>query len=347
MLNVNQLRFVLEQQGQLWILLLLAASLGACVGSFLQACYFRIPIGKSVVWPGSACPSCQQALRWHDNLPIVGWLLLRGRCRYCRQQIPFRYLWMEILCGAWAFLLMTWTLEDLCSPEELTVLIFVGYTSLLLASIDFSYKVLPDAFTLTPLWLGMLYAAFFAPASNVEVTAMDEWLDVLAPLMVLVWLLTWKGWLRSWIWVFMGMKGAEGYDDWFISKKVELRIRVAALWITAVIVGVLVCFQVSAMRLMACLVMVMILLGARYLGRAISGREALGLGDVKLVASMAWFLGLEGALLACGLACCTGTIEALVRSGFKMKKELAFGTHLCFAWVMGMILKSLGLVFFV
>ena len=347
MLNFNQLRFVLEQQGQLWILLLLATVFGACVGSFLQACYFRIPLGRSVVWPGSACPSCSRALRWHDNLPIVGWLLLRGKCRFCRVEIPFRYLWMEILCGLWALMLMSWTLKDHLSPGDLAVLTLIGYTSLLLATIDFSYMVLPDAFSLTPLWVGMFYAVTFAPDRNLEFSAIDEWPELIASFVVMGWLMTWKGWLRSWIWVLLGMKAAEGFDDWFHSKNLGLRIRVALLWVAVITVGVFVCFQVSAARLLACTVMVMIFLGARYLGRAISGREALGLGDVKLVASMAWFLGLEGTLLACGLACCTGTIEALCRSGLKMKKELAFGTHLCSAWVIWMLLDSLGMAFFI
>lgn len=345
MLNLYQLRFVLEQQGQLWILLLLATVFGACVGSFLQACYFRIPLGRSVVWPGSACPSCSRLLRWYDNLPILGWLLLRGKCRFCRDAIPFRYLWMEVLCAIWGFMLMSWTLKDELAPVELAGLIFIGYTSLLLATIDFTHMVLPDSLSLTPLWVGMFYSSTTATASDIEFSVVDQWSELIASLVLLGWLMTCKGWLRSWVWVLLGFKAAEAFDNWFYSRNGGLRIRVALFWTVAVTVGFYVCFQVSAHRLLDSMVMTTIFLGARYLGRAMSGREALGLGDVKLVASVAWFLGLEGALLACGLACCTGTIEAICRSGLRMKKELAFGTHLCSAWVIGMLLDSIGMAF--
>jgi leader peptidase (prepilin peptidase)/N-methyltransferase len=65
--------------------------LGACVGSFLNVVIYRVPAGLSIVHPGSHCPKCKKAIRWHDNLPIVGWLILRGRCRDCKLPISWRY----------------------------------------------------------------------------------------------------------------------------------------------------------------------------------------------------------------------------------------------------------------
>ncbi|MCK4625322.1 MAG: prepilin peptidase [Phycisphaerae bacterium] len=71
--------------------------LGACVGSFLNVVIYRLPRGESIVFPASHCPSCGKAIKWHDNLPIISWLMLRGQCRWCSQSISPRYLMIELL----------------------------------------------------------------------------------------------------------------------------------------------------------------------------------------------------------------------------------------------------------
>src|SRR5262249_41761010 len=71
--------------------LLFAAALGAIIGSFLNVCIYRLPLGKSLVWPASGCPSCGQPIAWFDNVPLVGYAVLRGRCRACRAPISLRY----------------------------------------------------------------------------------------------------------------------------------------------------------------------------------------------------------------------------------------------------------------
>jgi len=73
------------------LLVAYAALIGACVGSFLNVCIYRWPEGLSVVRPRSRCPECETPIRWHDNLPVVGWLLLRGRCRSCGTRISIQY----------------------------------------------------------------------------------------------------------------------------------------------------------------------------------------------------------------------------------------------------------------
>ena len=75
-------------------------ALGAAIGSFLNVVVYRLPAGQSLVHPGSRCPRCGHAIRWHDNLPIVGWLLLKGRCRDCREPISPRYPLVELLVAA-------------------------------------------------------------------------------------------------------------------------------------------------------------------------------------------------------------------------------------------------------
>ncbi len=73
--------------------------LGTCVGSFLNVCIHRIPIGLSVLRPRSRCPRCLAAIRASDNLPVLGWLILRGRCRYCQAPISPRYPIVELTVG--------------------------------------------------------------------------------------------------------------------------------------------------------------------------------------------------------------------------------------------------------
>lgn len=81
---------------------LLAALLGACVGSFLNVVAWRLPREESVVHPGSHCPRCGTALRWFENVPVLSWLLLRGRCRHCGAPIAARYPLVELLtAGLW------------------------------------------------------------------------------------------------------------------------------------------------------------------------------------------------------------------------------------------------------
>lgn len=82
---------------QLWIWLIFVFALGGCIGSFLNVVIYRMPRDLSLVYPGSACPSCKKPIRFYDNIPLVSWLLLRARCRYCKAPISARYFVVELL----------------------------------------------------------------------------------------------------------------------------------------------------------------------------------------------------------------------------------------------------------
>lgn len=80
-----------------WIWLGFITAVGACVGSFLNVVIYRLPREKSLAWPGSACPSCNTPIHFYDNIPLVSWLLLRGRCRQCKTTISVRYFVIELM----------------------------------------------------------------------------------------------------------------------------------------------------------------------------------------------------------------------------------------------------------
>ena len=77
------------------IWLVFVVLMGACVGSFLNVVVWRMPRGQSIVFPGSHCPSCGRAIKWYDNVPLLSWLVLRGKCRFCNVSISPRYLIVE------------------------------------------------------------------------------------------------------------------------------------------------------------------------------------------------------------------------------------------------------------
>ncbi|MHC4295655.1 MAG: prepilin peptidase, partial [Planctomycetota bacterium] len=77
----------------LWIVFFLV--IGACAGSFLNVVIYRLPRGQSIIFPPSHCPACGRSIRWYDNVPLLSWILLRGRCRFCKAAISPRYILVE------------------------------------------------------------------------------------------------------------------------------------------------------------------------------------------------------------------------------------------------------------
>lgn len=128
--------------------------LGLAFGSFLNVCIYRLPLGVSVVTPRSACPKCRAPIALYDNLPVLSWLILRGRCRHCKTGISPRYLIIELLTGA-LFLAcygyFGWTLSTVK---------YCIFSFLLLGLIftDAETKLLPDKMTLTGLALGVIFS---------------------------------------------------------------------------------------------------------------------------------------------------------------------------------------------
>lgn len=120
-------------------------SFGACIGSFLNVCIWRLPRGESIVRPGSHCPKCNAAIPWYCNIPILSWLALRGRCKDCGQPISPRYMVVEALTGL-LFLAVFCAFEStdlLLVPVYWLVLAMAVYASF----VDIDHYILPDAAT--------------------------------------------------------------------------------------------------------------------------------------------------------------------------------------------------------
>jgi leader peptidase (prepilin peptidase)/N-methyltransferase len=128
---------------------------GTVVGSFLNVVIHRVPRGLSIVRPRSSCPACATPIAWHDNLPILSWLVLRGRCRRCASAISIRYPMVETAAGVLAgFGVVLYGLE----PVALEVVIF-AWVSLALALIDLEHQILPDVITYPAIVFGLVFSA--------------------------------------------------------------------------------------------------------------------------------------------------------------------------------------------
>jgi leader peptidase (prepilin peptidase)/N-methyltransferase len=139
------------------LLMVYAGTLGACVGSFLNVCVYRWPEDKSVVSPPSTCPNCGSRIKWYDNVPVLGWLWLRGKCRACGTPISIQYPLVELLTAA-IWVMAAWRFG--LSWQTLSVALF--FTLLLgIALSDARTYIIPDQFTLGGLVLGL--ALSFAP----------------------------------------------------------------------------------------------------------------------------------------------------------------------------------------
>lgn len=129
-------------------------ALGLIFGSFLNVCIYRLPLGLSVVWPGSACPHCKQPIRFYDNVPVFSWLILRGRCRGCKARISPRYLLIELLTGV---LFLCCYMHFGLTLALLKYCVF-GFLLLGLIFTDAETFLLPDKMTLTGLGLGIAFS---------------------------------------------------------------------------------------------------------------------------------------------------------------------------------------------
>ncbi len=276
--------------------------IGLLLGSFLNVCITRIPRGESISLPLSHCRDCNHAIRWYDNIPLLSWLVLRGRCRDCKARIPWRYPAVELAYGLWAFnaashLPLTYS-ERMYHRFHYDYYFFsisgfaiLGFLLIGLLVMDWQTHRLPDAFTLTGIFIASLLVClqtiFLLPGEHQVIFAFKK-LRLASP----------------------GSFSARG--------------NVFLTGTESVIYG----------RLLAICGAALILIVIRALYKAIRKREGLGLGDVKLIAMIAAFLGFWPAVLTLFLGTLFATAYAillLARRQADTLTRLPLGTFLCAA----------------
>jgi leader peptidase (prepilin peptidase)/N-methyltransferase len=263
-----------------------AALAGLAFGSFLNVCLTRWPQGESITRPRSHCRNCARTLAWWENVPLVSWLALRGRCRTCGAWIGWRYPLVELAVGGlWA--IVTWRFLDasvLSALPESALLYGLArsigraifcWLLVALAALDAEHLWLPDWLTWPGIALGFAYSV--VPLPFRATFALFRW----------------------------------GHNP-------HLQAAIASL--------------------LAILVAGGLILLIRWLYKLIRHREGVGLGDAKLMALLAAWLGLEGALLSFAIGVVLGAVVALLllaapskrpeEEGWALKK-LPLGTFLC------------------
>ncbi|MFZ5801818.1 MAG: prepilin peptidase [Candidatus Omnitrophota bacterium] len=165
--------------------------LGLAFGSFFNVCISRLPKGESVVWPGSRCPSCKKGIAWYDNIPLLSFLLLKGRCRHCGFRIPVRYFLVEITTG-----LLFWSLWKCLGPgwRLAEAVVFLSLLEMIFVT-DLETGLIPDPLTVPGIAAGLLFGALAS-----EGLGQGPWTDGLIHALMggaagaaILWLTGWAG----------------------------------------------------------------------------------------------------------------------------------------------------------
>ncbi len=141
------------------VLTVLFTAIGAVIGSFLNVCIYRVPRGASIVWPASACESCARELSWYENVPVVSWSVLGGKCRTCKAPLSIRHPLIEALTAA-MFGGAMWHYGP--SIQLLAQLVF-GCALIVLFAIDLEHHLLPNVITLPGIVVGFAFSFVTGP----------------------------------------------------------------------------------------------------------------------------------------------------------------------------------------
>lgn len=247
-----------------WILLI---ALGLCVGSFLNVCIYRLPAGRSIVVEGSRCYACGIRLKWWQNIPLLSWLLQRGRCSCRLVRLPARYPLVEALTAAWFG--AVWHVHQ-HTPLLALIYITLGCALIVATFIDIDHFIIPDEISLGGCAAGLLLSALVPELHNSG-----------------VW---WRG---------------------------------------------------LASALLGLLIGGGLLFAIAWIGSAILRKEAMGMGDVKLLAALGAFLGWESTLFIIGLSSMIGAslgIALILTRRQRWGMPMPFGPSIVAAamvWILG------------
>ena len=135
--------------------------IGTMTGSFLNVCIVRLPLEKSVVFPGSHCVACRTPIQWYDNIPLISWLVLGGRCRVCKEKISFRYWLVELLTGlTFFFFYRYYGFQPVLWPYLVMVSGFI-----VAIFVDFEHRIIPDEVSIGGMIAGVVFSLICSAAA--------------------------------------------------------------------------------------------------------------------------------------------------------------------------------------
>ena len=240
--------------------------LGLIMGSFANVCIYRMPRNLSIVKPNSHCTNCNSFIKWYDNIPVISYIFLKGKCRNCGSKISFIYPMIELSCGL-LFLLMYFLFGFSYMLFPFCIYVF---SLLVVTVIDFDFQIIPDEISFLLIIVGLLTSFF-------NVMLGDTILHRI---------------LNS----FFGFVAGGG-----------------SLLLVAIV------------------------------GKWIFGKDAMGGGDIKMMAGIGCFIGWDKVLVAIFIACVFGSIFGIFMMIFKKigrKQEIPFGPYLAVASLLVLFLPS-------
>jgi leader peptidase (prepilin peptidase) / N-methyltransferase len=254
-----------------------AAAFGAVFGSFGNVCIYRLPRRcLSILRPRSACPSCRTPIAWYDNIPVLSFLALGGRCRHCKAVIRWRYPAVEILTAVLFALAMQGELVRAGRGAAPALALVAVHAALLFALvvaafIDFEFRIIPDEITRPGVLAGLAASAAIPDLQRLPASLAG-----------------------------LGLAGGPRLDAFATAV-------LGALWGWALLKTV------------------------QILGEIVFRKEAMGLGDVKLMAMLGAFLGPHAVTLIFFLGCCFGSVWGAVQFLATRDRYVAFGPFLAMA----------------
>ena len=138
-------------------------AVGLVIGSFLNVCIVRLPHGGSIVTPPSHCPRCQSGIKFYDNIPVLSFLFLRGKCRNCGEPISWRYPLVELMNA----LVYVWIVNEFWLGGEAVLLMALCSSLIVITFIDLDHLIIPDVITLPGMIVGLLLAPFLCRSSAI------------------------------------------------------------------------------------------------------------------------------------------------------------------------------------
>ncbi len=134
--------------------------LGLVFGSFANVCIYRIPNNISILSPASSCPGCANKIKWHDNIPIVSYVILAGKCRVCKNKIPLIYPLVELITAIVFLSVYRKFIYSDFSNQTIGIIFFLlfTWTLIVISGIDFYHRIIPDFFTYLLIGVGVLFS---------------------------------------------------------------------------------------------------------------------------------------------------------------------------------------------